>query len=124
MARHRHLRPPVAPALAVEEAAQGFAAVGSEPRLMVLRMLVRAGTEGLTVGEIQDRVSLPASTLAHHLRFLAAGGLIEQERQGRSVLNRAAYRRLESLAAFLLNECCTDARPSPQARAARAALRS
>jgi DNA-binding transcriptional ArsR family regulator len=114
----------VAPALAVEEAAQGFAAVGSEPRLMVLRMLVRAGTEGLTVGEIQDRVSLPASTLAHHLRFLAAGGLIEQERQGRSVLNRAAYRRLESLAAFLLNECCTDARPSPQARAARAALRS
>ena len=90
---------------------------------MVLRTLVRAGTEGLTVGEIQGRVSLPASTLAHHLRFLAAGGLIEQERQGRAVLNRAAYRRLESLAAFLLNECCTDARPSPQARAARAALR-
>ena len=124
MAVHRHLRPPAAPALVVEEAAQGFAAVGSEPRLMVLRVLVRAGTEGLTVGEIQERVSLPASTLAHHLKFLAAGGLIEQERRGRSVINRAAYRRLESLAAFLLNECCSDARPSPQARAARAALRS
>ena len=124
MAEHRHLRPPVASALAVEEAAQGFAAVGSEPRLMVLRMLVRAGTEGLTVGEIQERLALPASTLAHHLRFLAAGGLIEQERRGRAVVSRAAYRHIEALAAFLLDECCTDARPSPRARAARAALGS
>ena len=124
MNEHRHLRPPVPSVLAVEEAAQGFAAVGSEPRLMVLRMLVRAGTEGLSVGEIQERIALPASTLAHHLRFLAAGGLIEQERRGRAVISRAAYRRIESLAAFLLDECCTDARPSPQARAARAALRS
>ena len=89
---------------------------------MVLRMLVRAGTEGLTVSEIQERVALPASTLAHHLRFLAAGGLIEQERRGRAVISRAAYRRIEALAAFLLDECCTDARPSPQALAARAAL--
>lgn len=124
MDEHKHLQPPVAPALAVEEAAQGFAAVGSEPRLMVLRVLVRAGTEGLTVGEIQGCVALPASTLAHHLRFLAAGGLIEQERQGRAVVSRAAYARIESLAAFLLDECCTDARPSPQALAARAALGS
>ena len=122
MAEHRHLQPPVASALEIEEAAQGFAAVGSEPRLLVLRMLVRAGTEGLTVSGIQERIALPASTLAHHLRFLAAGGLIEQERQGRVVVNRAAYDRIEALVAFLLEECCTDARPSPQARAARAAL--
>ena len=124
MAEHRHLQTPVPSTLAVEEAAQGFAAVGSEPRLTVLRMLVRAGTEGLTVGEIQARTALPASTLAHHLRFLAAGGLIEQERQGRAVISRAAYDRIEALAAFLLDECCTDARPSPQAHSARKALRS
>ena len=122
MDEHRHLHRPKTSALAVEEAAQGFAAVGSEPRLTVLRVLVRAGTDGLTVGEIQERVALPASTLAHHLRFLAAGGLIEQERRGRAVVSRAAYRRVEALAAFLLDECCTEARPSPQARAARAAL--
>ena len=109
-------------AVALEEAAQGFAACGSEPRLMVLRLLVRAGDEGLTVGEIQERVAIPASTLAHHLGFLAAGGLVEQERRGRTVINRAAYRRLEALAAFLLEACCADAKPSPQARAARAAL--
>ena len=109
-------------ALALEEAAQGFAACGSEPRLAVLRLLVRAGDDGLTVGEVQERSGLPASTLAHHLGFLAAGGLVEQERRGRTVINRAAYRRLEALAAFLLEECCVDACPSLQARAARAAL--
>lgn len=108
--------------LAFEEAAQGFAACGSEPRLAVLRLLVRAGNEGLTVGEVQERSGLPASTLAHHLGFLAAGGLVEQERRGRTVINRAAYGRLEALAAFLLDECCVDACPSLQARAARAAL--
>ena len=118
---HAHHSLPEA-ALALEEAAQGFAACGSEPRLMVLRLLVRAGENGLTVGEIQERTAIPASTLAHHLGILAAGGLVEQERRGRSVIHRAAYRRLEALAAFLLEACCADAAPSPQARAARAAL--
>jgi ArsR family transcriptional regulator len=98
--------------LALEEAAQGFAAVGSEPRLEVLVTLVRAGPDGLTVGEIQERVGLPASTLAHHLWFLAAGGLIAQERQGRAVLNLAAYERIEELASFLLRECCAETRPT------------
>jgi DNA-binding transcriptional ArsR family regulator len=94
--------------LALEEAAQGFAAVGSEPRLDVLLALVRAGPEGLSVGDIQERVDLPASTLAHHLRFLAAAGLIGQERQGRVVRSRAAFPRIEALAAFLLRECCSE----------------
>ena len=118
----RHAHTPSPASVALEEAAQGFAACGSEPRLTVLRLLVRAGEDGLTVGEIQERTAIPASTLAHHLGSLAAGGLVEQERRGRSVINRAAYGRLEALAAFLLEACCADARPSPQARAAREAL--
>ncbi|MEM7042332.1 MAG: helix-turn-helix domain-containing protein, partial [Pseudomonadota bacterium] len=94
--------------------AQGLAAVGSEPRLDVLLCLVRAGPEGLAVGEDQEKVDLPASTLAHHLRFLSAAGLIEQEREGRVVRSRAAFERIESLANFLLKECCVDsARPHP-----------
>lgn len=102
--------------LELEEAAQGFAAVGSEPRLEVLLSLVRAGPEGLAVGEIQERVELPASTLAHHLRFLTAAGLIDQERQGRVVRNRAAFERIEALATFLLKECCSEsATPHPAA---------
>ncbi|MGI9379014.1 MAG: ArsR/SmtB family transcription factor [Methyloligellaceae bacterium] len=99
--------------LSVEEAAQGFAAVGSEPRLDVLMTLVRAGPEGLTVGEIQSRLSIPPSTLAHHLKFLSAAGLVEQDRQGRSVVNRAAFERIESLADYLLRECCIDAGGHP-----------
>ncbi len=95
--------------LTLEEATQGFAAVGSEPRLEVLQALVRAGPAGLTVGDIQQRLGLPASTLAHHLRFLAAGGLIEQQRRGRRVVNRARFTRIEALAAFLLSECCVEA---------------
>ncbi|MEM1399649.1 MAG: helix-turn-helix domain-containing protein [Pseudomonadota bacterium] len=97
-------------ALSIEQAAQGFAAAGSEPRLEVLLSLVRAGPTGLSVGEIQERTGMPASTLAHHLRFLAAGGLIEQEKNGRAVINRAAFEHIETLAAFLLSECCVDAK--------------
>lgn len=97
-----------APELAIEEAAQGFSAVGSEPRLEVVLTLVRAGTAGLTTGEIQNRLKTPASTLAHHLRSLTDAGLIEQEKRGRFVLNRAAYERLNALAAYLLRECCVE----------------
>ena len=71
------------------EAAQGFAAMGSEARLQVLRTLIRAGDDGLSVGEIQDRTDIPPSTLAHHLRFLTSAGLLEQEKAGRTVTNRA-----------------------------------
>ncbi|WP_109465772.1 ArsR/SmtB family transcription factor [Albibacillus kandeliae] len=91
-----------------EEAAQGFAAMGSEARLQVLRILVRAGDEGLSVGEIQERTGIAPSTLAHHLRFLAAGGLIRQEKIGRTVVNRADYQHLRQLAGFILDQCCAD----------------
>lgn len=91
-----------------EQSAQGFAAIGSEARLQVLKALVRAGRSGMTVGEIQEATSMPASTLAHHLRLLAAGEVIHQEKIGRSVINRADFERLEQLAHFILCECCTD----------------
>jgi len=94
--------------ISLEEAAQGFAAAGSEPRLEVLLTLVRAGYDGLSVGDIQERMAIPPSTLAHHLRFLAAAGLIVQEKQGRTVINRANFDHIEALAGFLLRECCAD----------------
>ena len=92
-----------------ETAAAGFSAMGSEARLRVLKTLVRAGDSGLTVGEIQDRTGIAPSTLAHHLKFLAAGGLVEQERVGRSTINRARFDELRNLAQFILSECCADA---------------
>lgn len=94
--------------IAVAEAAQGFAAVGSEPRLEVLLALVRAGPEGLGVGQIQERLGVPASTLTHHLRFLVAAGLVVQEKQGRTIRNRADFDRISTLAGYLLRECCAE----------------
>ena len=94
--------------LDIEEAAQGFAAIGSEARLEVVITLVKAGYEGLSVGEIQEHTGMAASTLAHHLRFLSAAGLIAQEKTGRTVINRAAYDHLEALAGYILKECCAD----------------
>ena len=91
-----------------ESAARGFAAMGSEARLQVLKALVRAGAPGLSVGEIQARTDIPPSTLAHHLKFLSAGGLVVQERIGRVVMNRACFEELEALADFIVSECCAD----------------
>lgn len=94
---------------AVEEVAQAFAAMGSEARLQVVLTLVRAGTNGLSIGDVQARTGMPASTLAHHLKFLASAGLIEQEKRGRTVINRPCFARLETLAGYILNQCCADA---------------
>lgn len=91
-----------------ETAAAGFSAMGSEARLKVLKTLVRAGEGGLTVGDIQERTGIAPSTLAHHLRFLAAGGVVVQEKIGRSTINRASYGELRALAEFILSECCAD----------------
>lgn len=101
-----------------EETAQGFAAMGSESRLRVLKTLVRAGEAGLTVGEIQERTGIAPSTLAHHLKFLAAGGVVEQEKAGRTVINRARFDKLQELAQFILGECCADVGKDPGKKAA------
>ena len=94
-------------------AAASFAALGSEQRLSVLRALVRAGQEGLSIGELGERTGVTGSTLTHHLKLLAAAGLVKQERQGRSIICAAvAYEEVEALSRFLLTECCADA-PEP-----------
>lgn len=97
----------------ITEAAQGFAAMGSESRLEVVQTLVRAGDSGLRVGDIQERTGIPASTLAHHLKFLSAAGLILQEKDGRSIFNTANFAHLSALAAFILEQCCIDAEDRP-----------
>lgn len=96
------------------EAAQGFAAMGSEARLSVLNCLIRAGEAGLTVGEIGTRTGIAPSTLAHHLKFLAGAEVIRQTRQGRTVGCRADFDRLRDLAGFILTECCVDAPEQPK----------
>ncbi|MYA87839.1 MAG: helix-turn-helix transcriptional regulator [Boseongicola sp. SB0662_bin_57] len=92
------------------QAASSFAALGSEQRLSVLRVLVRAGPDGLSIGELGERSGVTGSTLTHHTKVLAAAGLVRQTREGRRIICvGAAYERMQELSTFLLNECCADA---------------
>lgn len=95
----------------IDQASTGFAAVGSGPRLQVLTLLVRSGDAGLTTGDIQQKLNIPASTLTHHLKHLAEGGVIRQVKQGRAMFNIANYDHLNALANFLVKECCVNALP-------------
>ncbi len=98
--------------LPVEVAASAFAALGSEQRLTVLRTLVRAGPDGLSIGELGQRTGVTGSTLTHHMRILAQAGLVRQEKRGRSVICvGAAYDEVRTLADYLLSECCADCEP-------------
>lgn len=90
----------------LSSASLGFSSIGSEARLGILQILVKAGQPGLNIGDIKHRTDIPASTLAHHLKSLAAADLIRQSKQGRTIFVTANYDHLESLAGFILEECC------------------
>lgn len=106
------------PDLSLEEAAQAFAALGSEQRLTVLRTLVRAGPEGVSMGQLADRTGIAGSTLTHHLRFLTQARMVVQAKQGRTIICAAAdVDTFERLVGFVLAECCADAAPGTHERA-------
>lgn len=93
----------------VTRAAAAFAALGSEQRLTVLRTLVRAGPEGLSIGILGERTGVTGSTLTHHVKILSSAGLVTQARQGRSIICAAvAYDEVRNLSDYLLTECCAD----------------
>lgn len=71
-------------------------------------MLVRAGVPGLAVGQIQDHIGMPASTLSHHVKRLIESGLVRQERAGTSLICHAEYPAMTALLDFLTSECCMD----------------
>ncbi len=92
-----------------EQAASTFAALGSEQRLSVLHSLVRAGSDGLSIGDLAQRSGVSGSTLTHHMKILTQAGLATQQKQGRSIICAAvAYTQLKALSDYLLRECCAD----------------
>lgn len=92
----------------IEIAAKQLEALGNETRLGLYRHLVRAGPAGLPVGQLQERLGTPASTLSHHLKRLMATGLVTQERQSTVLICRAQYPAMRALVGFLIDECCAD----------------
>ena len=93
----------------IEDAAARLEALGNPTRLAVFRLLVRAGDDGLAVGQLQKRLEIAASTLSHHLRALITVDLVSQERLGTTLMCRANYRVMGTLVSFLVDECCVDA---------------
>lgn len=110
----------------IETASRQLEALGNATRLTLYRTLVRAGRGGLAVGQVQERLGMPASTLSHHLKRLIETGLVRQERAGTSLICHAEYPAMTALLGFLADECCADERgcPPPAAEAATSAARS
>lgn len=90
----------------LDRAAHQLEALGNKTRLEIYRTLVRAGYGGLSVGQVQAKVDLPASTLSHHLKRLIDQGLVRQERAGTSLICHAEYDAMNTLLGFLSHECC------------------
>jgi len=88
-------------------AADVLAALGNRTRLQVFRTLVKAGDDGLNVGDLQEHLGIPPSTLAHHLQTLARTGLVQQERQGREIISWVNFDMMHGLVHFLTAECCS-----------------
>ena len=99
----------------IEHTSRQLEALGNVTQLEVYRLLVPAGEAGLPVGQIQERLRIPASTLSHHLQRLLITGLVTQERQSTTLRCRANYPAMNSLISFLVDECCADAACATQA---------
>jgi len=92
----------------LETASRQLEALGNPARLRIYRMLVRAGRRGMAVGQLQERIGMPGSTLSHHLKRLIETGLLRQERSGTSLICHAEYATMTALLGFLADECCAD----------------
>ncbi len=84
-----------------------FSAIGTEPRLRIMQLLLSAHPEGLVVSEIQDELEIPGSTLSHHLDKLKNEDLVQVERMGTFLRYTANTDALREILQFLYAECCT-----------------
>jgi ArsR family transcriptional regulator, arsenate/arsenite/antimonite-responsive transcriptional repressor len=91
----------------ITRCADMFSAMGAEPRLRIIRLLLSAHPEGLVVGEIGSELNIPASTLSHHLEKLKHEDLVRVRREGTFLWYSANTEALQDLLSFLYAECCT-----------------
>ena len=99
--------------LLVTRSADRFSALGAEPRLQILRLLLSAHPAGMVAGEVQEELGIPASTLSHHLEKLKQVGLVNVRRQGTHLWYSADTDALREVLNFLYEECCTRSRAVP-----------
>lgn len=91
------------------EVIKALAALAQPMRLQVYRALVVAGPQGLTPGALAESLGVPGTTLSFHLKELANATLVSQQRDGRHLIYRASYERMNALLAYLTANCCAGA---------------
>lgn len=89
-----------------DKAIAALGALAQETRLSVFRLLVQAGPNGVSAGDIADAVGAAPSTLSHHLGLLERAGLATSRRQGRMLFYAADYEGTRRLLSFLMEDCC------------------
>jgi ArsR family transcriptional regulator, arsenate/arsenite/antimonite-responsive transcriptional repressor len=99
--------------LLVARCSDRFSALGAEPRLQIVRLLLSAHPTGMNAGEMQEELGIPGSTLSHHLEKLRHVGLIEVRRSGTFLWYKASIAALQEILGFLYEECCTRNRVVP-----------
>ncbi len=90
-----------------ERYADMFAAMGTESRLRIVRLLLSAHPDGMVVGDLIAELGIPASTLSHHLDKLKTEGVVRIRREGTYLWYSANEEALRDLLSFLYAECCT-----------------
>src|SRR5215472_3785186 len=91
----------------VAKFADMFSAMGTEPRLRIMQLLLKAHPEGLVVSEIQSELGIPGSTLSHHLDKLRNEDLVNVRRESTFLRYTANTEALQLLLEFLYAECCS-----------------
>jgi DNA-binding transcriptional ArsR family regulator len=87
-------------------AIEALAALAQENRLDTYRLLVQAGPNGVSAGEIAAALGLPPNTLSFHFDRLRQAGLVTVRRNGRSMIYAARYDTMNALIGFLTENCC------------------
>ncbi len=96
-----------------EKAIDALGALAQEHRLALFRLLVQAGDDGMSAGSLAEALSLPNSSLSFHLAHLNRAGLIDQRRDGRSLIYTANYAAMNELVGYLMENCCGGAACAP-----------
>jgi DNA-binding transcriptional ArsR family regulator len=94
----------------LEEVAKALKELGHPTRLFIFKHLVKAGEQGLPVGELQKQLGIPGSTLSHHISALVSVGLVKQNRESRTLMCVSQYAMLEAIIEFLREECCVNSK--------------
>lgn len=89
-----------------KDALASLNALAQEHRLNLFRLLVQAGDDGMSVGELGETTGLAGATLTNHLHILRRAGLVSDERRGRVIQCRANYPTMNALLGFLSENCC------------------